>query len=459
MEKINSSSVRKTSHRDLTKGHILGNLLSLGWPMLISDGLNTFGPTVDMFWVGRLGPSSIAGVGVSGLILNMVNLGIMGINIGLRALIGHYVGRGDTEKAEHLGKQALVLSGFYSILITIILILLAKPILSLFGMEPEVISQGTAYLRLALVGTIPISLHMMCEAVMQAAGDSVTPMKISVLMRVVHFTLDPFFIFGWWIFPNLGVMGAALSSITATTLGMSISLFIVLSGRSRLKITLRQFKIDFSTMWRILKIGLPASISGAQRRFSAIVIMGFITPFGTLAVASYALLERIQQFASICNFGFGRASGVLVAQNLGAKQPERAAKSAWLAMGLGESIMLTLAILMLIWPRQTIGIFTHDADLINFASVLLKIMIVGYSITACEMILSYSLIGAGDTLPPMFFSVIIIWLITVPLTYVLSRFTSLGITGIWWGIAIGMVVSAVTFITYFRLGRWKHKKI
>ena len=459
MEKTNNSPVQKNTHRDLTKGNILGNLLSLGWPMLISDGLNLFGPTVDMLWVGRLGPSAIAGVGVSGLILNLVNLGIMGVNIGLRALIGHFVGSRDIEKAEHVAKQALILSSFYSTLIAIILIILARPMLSLFHMEPDVLSQGTAYIRLALVGVIPISIHMMSEAVMQAAGDSVTPMKISFLMRLVHVCIGPFLIFGWWVFPNLGVMGAALSNIIAATLGMVLGLFVIFSGRSRVKMTLKHFKIDFPTMWRILKIGLPSSISGAQRRFSAIVIMGFITPFGTLAVASYALLERIQQFASLPNFGFGRASGVLMAQNLGAKQPERAEKSAWLAMGFAEGIMLTFSILMLIWPRQTIGIFTNDPDLINFASVLLRIMILGYAVTACEMIMAHSLIGAGDTLPAMFFSLLNVWVITVPLTYILSRFTSLGMYGIWWGLAIGMVVSALTYIIYFRMGRWKHKKI
>ena len=459
MNNTSSATVRPSGHRDLTQGSIFKNLLSLCWPMIISDGLNLSGPTIDMLWVGRLGAADMAGVGVSGLVLNLVNLGIMGVNIGLRALIGRFIGNNDIEGAKNVGRQAVVLSIFYSVLIATILIIFSTPILKLFGVEPEVVTEGSAYLKLALVGIIPTSIHRMAEAIMQAAGDSVTPMKLSLIMRITHVCLDPFLIFGWWIFPDLGVSGAALANIIAASVGAAIGLIFIFTGRTRVKFTLRRFRVDFQTMGRILRIGIPSSISSAQRSFGAIVLMGLITPFGTLAVASYSMLTRIQQFASTTNAGFGRASAVLVSQNLGAGQPKRAEKSTWLAMALSEGVILLLAILMLIWSSQTIRIFTPDTNLTHYAEVLLKIMLLGYSLTACQSILAQCLIGAGDTIPAMLFDLISMWVITLPLAYILSKSTSLGVYGIWWALAIGIWLSATVYFIYFRIGRWKYKVI
>jgi putative MATE family efflux protein len=278
-------------------------------------------------------------------------------------------------------------------------------------------------------------------------------------MRITHICLDPILIFGWWIFPNLGVRGAALANITAASVGASIGLFMVFSGRTRVRFNLSRFRVDFNTMGRILKVGIPSSISSAQRSFGAIVLMGLITPFGTLAVASYSLLTRLQQFASLTNGGFGRGAAVLVSQNLGAHQPKRSENSAWLAMMMSESIILILAILMFIWSNETIRIFSPDSSLINFASGLLKIMLLGYALTGCQSILQQSLIGAGDTIPAMIFDLISMWVITLPLAYILSKSTSLGVHGIWWALSIGIWLSATIYFIYFRIGRWKRKVI
>ena len=459
MKETSSTAYQPSRHRDLTQGSIIKNLLSLCWPMFISDALNLSGPTIDMLWVGRLGPTAIAAVGVSGLVLNILTLGIWGVNIGLRALIGRFIGNSDIEGAKHVGRQAIVLCAFYSTLMTIILIILAKPILSLFGMQPDVLAEGSTYLQAVLIGTIPISIYMMTEAVMQAAGDTVTPMKISLLMRTTQVVLAPLFIFGWWIVPHMGVIGAALANIISSCTGMAVGIFVVFSGRTRIKFTLSHYRIDFKTMGRILKIGIPTSISAAQRSLASMILMGMITPFGTLAVASYSLIIRIQQFALISNGGFCRASAILVAQNLGAGQPKRAEKSAWLAMTMSESITIIIALLLLFWSSETIRIFTPDTNLIDMANILLKIMALGYAVSACQSVLSQSLIGAGDTIPAMLIDLISMWAVALPLAYILSRSTSLRVQGIWWALVIGSYLSAAVVLIYFRSGRWKHRAV
>ena len=455
----NSTTKASTSERDWTKGNITRNLLTLSWPIIISDTLNLIGPTIDMIWVGKLGAASIAGVGVAGLILMVASLGMWGINTGLRAMVARFVGAGDIKGAIHVCQQAFVVCSSYSIAIAAIGITFAEPLLVLLGVGPDVVSEGTIYLRIAFIGMVAVSFHIVAESIMQASGDTMTPMKISIIIRIIHVILDPFLIFGLWIFPYMGVRGAAVANILSVSIGMIIAFWIVFTGRSRLRITLKNFRLDFSIIWRMVKIGLPASVMGAQQSLGRIVLLGFIAPFGTLAVAGFSILERIGMFVWMPASGFGRGVSVLVGQNLGAQQPERAEKSAWLAAGLVGIIVFIFSAAMLLWPESVIRIFSPDPELIEITSVFLMIIAISYLPLGLNAVLEWSLAGAGDTLPPLIIESVRTWVVTLPLAYILLKVTNLGVYGVWWSIVIGIMASASAYVIYFRLGIWKKKKV
>ena len=143
--------------RDLTKGSIVGNLLRLSWPMMISSTLNMLGPTIDMIWVGKLGSASIAGVGVAGTAVMLVNSAMMGFVVGARAMIARFIGAGDASGANHVARQAFVLSASFAIVLMAAGIFFAETLLILMGMEAEVVSEGAAYLRILLVGSLAMS--------------------------------------------------------------------------------------------------------------------------------------------------------------------------------------------------------------------------------------------------------------------------------------------------------------
>jgi putative MATE family efflux protein len=201
------------SRRDWTKGSIIGNLLSLAWPMMTGGSLDMLGPTIDMIWVGKLGAASIAGVGVSGMVTMLVQSMMMGLYMGLRAMIARFVGAGDVKGANHVAQQSLFINVAYSITMALIGIFLAEHILILMGVEPDVVEQGAPYLRIQFVGMVTMSFRRMTEATMQASGDSIKPMLIAIFYRMFHIVLCPFLVFGWWIFPRLGVSGAALTNV------------------------------------------------------------------------------------------------------------------------------------------------------------------------------------------------------------------------------------------------------
>ena len=284
---------------------------------------------------------------------------------------------------------------------------------------------------------------------MLASGDSITPMKISVAARLVHIVLDPFLIFGWWIFPRMEISGAALASVISQTLGMLMGLRILLTGRSRIKLTLKNFHLDVDVIWRMVKIGLPALISGVQRNLSQFILMWFMVPFGTIAVAAHSINQRIEMIVMMPAMAFGMASGVLMGQNLGRSQDERAKKSTWLAVGLVQVIMLIISVVILLWAESIVSIFSTEPDLVQLASTFLRINVASVMFMSLMFVLMNSLTGAGDTVPPMIISVVTAWGVMLPLAYFLPKIDGFGMLGIRWAIVSQMVVGAIAFVIYF----------
>jgi len=449
----------RTFDRDWTQGSILKSLLSLSWPMVITNTLMMLGPTIDMVWVGRLGSASIAGVGVSGMAVQLASGAMMGLAQGMRALVARFIGAGDIAGANHAARQGFTISASFAVVMALIGIFLAEKILIAFGLEPDVVAEGAAYMRILFVGMIAMSLRMMAEGIMQASGDTLSPMKITIGYRIFHIALCPFLVFGLWIFPQLGVRGAAITNVVSQSIGTIICLWVLFSGRTRIKLNMKNFRIDPNMIWRIFRIGFPALVSGIQRTFSNFFLMYLVVPFGTIAVAAHTINQRVEMVIMMPAMAFGMASGVLAGQNLGANKPERAEKSAWLAVGMVEVWAVIASIVILFAAENVVRIFNSEPDMVEMAARFLIIAVAGYIVLGFQAGTMNALSGAGDTVPPMIASILTVWLVTLPLAYFLPKYTSLGVYGIRWAMVAGMVVPSVALTIYFKLGRWKRKKV
>ena len=445
--------------RDWTKGSVIRNLLSLSWPMMVHESFYMVGQVVDMIWVGKLGSPSIAGVGIASVISTISESAMMGLVVGMTAMIARFIGAGNAKGANHVARQAFVISFTYGAVITAIVVPSAQPILGLFGLEAAVVREGVAYMRTLFAGSLAMSFWFMGLSIMRASGDSVNPMRISIFVRCIHVLLDPFLIFGWWIFPRMGVSGAALSNVIAQVLGMSISLWVLFSGHTRLRLTLSGFRVDPGTIWRIIKIGIPAGVMSVQRSFGNLVLAWLLVPFGTLAVAAHSLYQRVLMVLFLPSWALGMGSGVLVGQNLGARQSGRAERTGWLATGIVEAIMLLASVAILVWAEGVIRIFSDEPGLVEIGGVFLRIATAGFIVAGLVTVLQQSISGAGDTLPPMIIGLVTVWAVQLPLAYFLPQITTLGVYGVRWAIVANMVVGAIAYALYFRLGRWKRKRV
>jgi Na+-driven multidrug efflux pump len=209
-EQQNNSPAREnTRHRDWTQGSILRNLLLLSWPMMVMEATYMVSQLFDMVWVGRSGSAAIAGLGIGLMLTFLVSTVDMAVIAGTRAMISRFIGAGDLDSARKVAGQTYVLAFSWGLLVTIGGYFLAAPLVSMFGVETDVVTEGSKFLRVMFLGWISMEMLIMSLYIMQSSGDSLNPMIIEVTIRTVHIVLCPFLVLGLWFFPKLGIVGAA----------------------------------------------------------------------------------------------------------------------------------------------------------------------------------------------------------------------------------------------------------
>ena len=456
---VNKESMKSHLEKDWTEGNIISNLMMLSWPVIISQSLNMIGPTIDLIWVGRLGDTAIAAVGVAGMAIMFVMSAMMGLSQGTRAMVSRFVGSGDMAGANNAAIQSFNICACYSIIMVSIGILFSDKILMILGVSSGVIIEGAAYMRIMFIGSGVRSFRMMTGSVMQASGDAITPMKIVFILRVIHVIICPFLIFGWWIAPQMGVSGAALANVISQGIGLLLDIMVFFSMRTRIFLKLKDFKIDLHMMWRIVRIGIPASVMGMQRGLSQLLLMALMVPFGTTAVAAHTILQRLEMIMAMVCLGIGIGAGTLAGQNLGAGKPHRAEKSGLYACGIAEIIMIFSSALFFIWPQYAIRIFSSDPELVKISSMFLRIAVVGFTVMGLGPVFMQFFSGAGDTMFPMLVSLFNTWLILLPAAYLLPKITGMGVFGIRWAMAGSMILPGIAYVIYFKMGKWKEKAV
>jgi putative MATE family efflux protein len=446
--------------RDWTQGNITNNLLSLSWPLMVSYFLNNIGPLIDTIWIGKLGSASVAGVGIAGTIVLLISGTLSGLTMGMRVFIGRSIGAGDKDAALHYVQQYFSVSLILAIVISILGIFLAEPIFTIFGVDVAVVQQGSTYLHIQFLGMITMTLITFSDATMQASGDTVLPMFIAISYRLLHIILCPLLVFGVGIFPQLGVSGAALSNIITQGIGGLVGIYLLYKGYSRLKLDFKNWRFDPKAIWRMIRIGLPNSFMNIQQMLHMLVLLAFLAPFGTSAVAAHTIFMRIDQVLLILTLSLGMSAGVLGAQNIGAKKIDRASKTGWNASGFAVIIMVLASSVIFIWAEQITRIFgNNDPDLIKMSSMFLRIACASYVFLGISTVLRAFLSAVGDTMVSFIFELVPTWGILIPLVWASTKFTDFGVLGIRWILGIRILVGFIAFLVYFWIGKWKQRKI
>ncbi len=431
-------------------------VVSLALPLMVIAVLQTTQSLIDMFWVGRLGPSSIAAVAMSGMIIMVLFTMIVGISTGTMALVARYVGAKNKEKADTVATQSISLAIIMAILTVAVGLLFTKRLLLIMGAGPDILKAGIGYLKILLLGGVTMFLLFTGTSILRGAGDTVTPMKFMILANIINIILDPVFIFGIGV-PRMNTSGAAVATVIAQTVSAFLVLWMLSNGRCVVHIHLKEWKIKLEFLKAILKIGLPSSLQMFLRSLMGIVLIGIVATFGTSAVAAYGIGMRLQMVILMPAFALGGSAATLVGQNLGAREPARAERSAWIATIFDAIIMVFIAIVFFLLAYQIMGVFNKDERIIFLGAQYLRITTPFYIFIAFGIVLNRALAGAGDTVIPMLITLLTLWGFQIPMALILSKTTHLGVTGVWWAIALASVLNGLLILGWFELGKWKRK--
>ncbi len=414
---------------------------------------------VDTALVGHLGAAQVAAVGSAGFVIWLIFSLIDVFAVGTVAMISRHYGAGELEEASLAAKNIVKFAALFSIGFGIFGVIYSHSIYHMLNLAPDVEEMGRVYLQIVFLAAPSLFIAEAMGAVFRAVGDTTTPMIVMITAVATNIFLDIMLIYGVWIFPRLETMGAAIATSIAHTIGLLLAIGFVLKGKLPFKILPRiRGGIDFSIIWRMIKIGLPTSLASINFAFVYLAMTRIMSGFGTVAVAAIPVGNRAESISYMTCFGFYIAASAMVGQNLGAKMPERATRAAWTTLGIISAITFFFALVFYIFPRQITGLLTSDQNVIAIAAEYLRIIAFSQVFMALEFVLEGTFAGAGDTLPPMIVS-IPGTLLRIPLAYFLAIPAGLGPSGIFWAITISTIVKGIAIFIWFRTGSWKRKQI
>ncbi len=447
------------SRQDFTEGPIGRAILLLAVPMVMEMVLESVFAVVDVFWVSKLGPDAVATVGLTESMLSLIYAVAIGISMAAAAMVARRTGEKDPDGAARAAVQAIGLGCLLALPIGVLGILLAPRLLGVMGGSAELVQTGQRYTAVMLGGNLVVLLLFLINAVFRGAGDAATAMRVLWLANLVNLILDPCLIFGWGPFPALGVTGAAVATTSGRGLGVLLQLYLLFQGRGRIRIRREHLQPDPVQMLRLLRVSASGILQTLISTASWLGLMKILSSFGSAAIAGYTIGIRIVVFAILPSWGMSNAAATMVGQSLGAKKPERAERSVWIAGFYNVIFLGTLGTLFVIFADPLIGLFTRDPLVTPFAVDSLRFISSGFLFYAYGMVFNQAFNGAGDTLTPTLMNLFCFWLWEIPLAYVLAKPIGLGPRGVFVAITIAFSTLAVISLLMFRRGRWKEVRV
>jgi putative MATE family efflux protein len=444
----------------LTEGSILRALITISIPIVLSNMLQTMYQVIDTFWVGRLSADAVAAVSLSFPITFLLIAIGGGLPIAGTVLIAQYKGKGDNAAMNHVAAQTLMMVIIVSLLLSGIGYMFSEPIMRIMGASPEVLPDAVRFLQYTFIGFVFVFGFFAFESLMRGLGEAKMPMYIVLLTVILNAILDPLFIFGYGPIPAMGVAGAAMATTITQAIATFIGIGLLLRGKHEIHLKLKDFKPDPAFIKKAFFIGLPSSIEQSTRALGMTAMTILVASFGTLAIAAYGIGMRMLMLVFIPAMGLSIATSALVGQNIGAGKVDRAAQTNYIGSILGFAILSVLGVLLFATTEILARFFVPEGgEAIAMSAVFVRIMALTFGFIGLQMIILGTLRGAGDTKASMNMTLISQWVIQFPLALILSRFTPLGLNGIWWSFSISNIVSTALVLYWFRKSNWKSRTL
>lgn len=444
----------------LTQGSIGKALLTLSAPIVLANLIHTCHQLVNTFWVGRLGSHAVAAVSTSfPIVFLILSLG-GGFSVAGSILVAQYAGARSHTMVNHVAAQTLLLNTVIAFALTIVGYLAAPWLLRAMGIEQDIFEKSLQYLRVSFLSVPFVFVFTMFQSILRGIGEVKAPLRLVSLSVFINLVLDPLFIFGWGPIPAGGVTGAAFATLIAQALVAIISLRLLFSKRFGIQLRRADLPPDRTLIQRMLRLGIPSSIEQSAQALGITIMTAQVSHFGTLAIAAYGMGFRFFTFVLIPAFGISMATTTLVGHSLGAGDPRRAEAVARTCSRIAFLTLAGTTILLIATASPLVAFFVpHDPALQVMGTDAVRLMALAFAPIGLQMGLIGAFRGAGDTLVPLIATSINIWLLQIPLAWILSRHTSLGTNGLWLSYALANTVTTIHLALRFRYSDWRNTRL
>ena len=447
---------------DMTVGTPWKSILAFTLPMLIGNIAQQLYNTVDTIVVGKyIGDNALSAVGSAGPIINMLLVLFIGISAGATIMVSQYFGARNRESLSQTIGNCITITAISCVALIVIMLPLIRPLLVALNTPASILDDCTGYLQICVIGIAGLGYYNILSGIIRGLGDSVSALIYLLIATAINIVLDIVFV----AYCNMGVPGVALATVIAQIVSSICCMVKLTKMRTHFDLTAKQLKPVGSYMKTIIKLGLPSGLTQAIFSSAMIIVQSLTNCFGEQFIAANVVVMRVDGFAMMPNFSFGMAMTTYAGQNVGAGQYDRVSKGAkqGTLMAIGTSAVITGIILL--FGKSLMHIFTDTLELVELSYHLMTILAVGYIAFAVTQSLSGIMRGAGDTMTPMWISLITTVAIRVPVAYGISFLTRTAELPygqkecIQISLLLSWVIGAVLTALFYRMGKWKSKAI
>ncbi|MBR0171977.1 MAG: MATE family efflux transporter [Lachnospiraceae bacterium] len=447
---------------DMTTGNPVKQVLRFTIPMLIGNFAQQLYNTADSVIVGRfVGDNALAAVGSAMPFLNLMLVLFIGISVGASVMVAQYFGARKREELSRSIGSCISLTAIASLIIMVIGPLASKPVLRLLNTPDSIIDWCTGYLVILFLGFAGTGYYNILGGVLRGLGDSVSALVYLIIATVINIVLD--YVFVAWF--GLGVPGVALATIIAQIISAILTMRKLMRMRDIFDLKKEYIRPEWVFSKELVRLGLPSGLTQAIISLSMVVVQSLTNTFGETFIAANIIVMRVDGFVMLPAFSFGTAMTTFAGQNIGAGHMDRVVTGTRNATLAACGISAVLSLLILIFGRGLMGIFTGTQELINISYNIMRILLVGYIAMEVIQCLSGVMRGAGDTMTPMWISIFNSVIIRMPLAYLLvflsktperpqGNFYMMGVS-----LLVTWLVNAVITVFLYRRGKWRTKAV
>lgn len=446
----------RSSHDNLMRRE----MLRITWPAFIELVMSTLFGMVDMVMVGRLGPAAIAAVGITNQPFMLLMAIFAAINIGGTTLVAWSFGGKNLKKAKAVTRQVITINLIIGALMSLLGVYAAKPIVRFMGAGPDTLAMGTVYFQIVASGLIFQAIIMGITACLRGVGQTRIPMAYNVGSNMLNVFGNYVLIYGKLGFPQWGVTGAAISTTLSRLVASLAALYIVyLSRRSELKISIKgDYRFDRDIIKKLFTIGLPSALEQFVLQSGLMLFVKIVSGLGTAGFAAHQIGINISGLSFSPSMAFGVAATTLVGQTLGAGDTDKAEKYACYIRKVAMVTANVMGLIFILFSHPLARLYTSDLAVAAMAGTVLKILALAQPGQSAQLTLAGALRGAGDTMYPLYASILGIWIFRVGATYWFVNCLGWGLNGAWIALVMDQYIRSLFIHLRFHSGRWKHIK-